>query len=200
MKIYYHLNPEGFSNCYVVANEKTKEAIIIDPGILNEEIIEQIESNSFKLTSVLITHNHGSHVDGLKTLLKIYSPKIYAADWEIAGKQTCVLNGDGKIRLAGMNVQYMTLPGHTADSMIYKIGNVIFSGDAISAGMIGNTNSSYSTHILKRNINEKILSQQHNTVLMPGHGPPTSVGAERSFNKDLEGTVLNNLNIPMKFY
>ena len=80
MKIYYHLNPEGFSNTYVIANEKTKDVIIIDPGAMNEEIIEQIEANEFKLTSVLITHNHGSHVNGLKTLLKIYSPRIYGAD------------------------------------------------------------------------------------------------------------------------
>jgi len=86
MKIYYHLNPEGFSNTYVIANEKTKDVIIIDPGAMNEEIIEQIEANEFKLTSVLITHNHGSHVNGLKTLLKIYSPRIYGADWGIAGK------------------------------------------------------------------------------------------------------------------
>lgn len=199
MKIYYHLNPLGFSNCYLIANEKTNEAIMIDPGTINEEIIEQIEVNSFKLNSVLITHNHGSHVNGLKTMLKIYSPKIYGADWEIAGKETIVLNGDGKIRLAGMTVHYMTLPGHTSDSMIYKIGNVLFTGDSISAGKIGNTNSSYSSHILRRNINEKILSQQDNTVIMPGHGPPTSVGAEKLFNRDLE-ILLTNLNTSMQFY
>ena len=77
MKIYYHLNSEGFSNTYVVANEKTKDVIIIDPGEMNDEIIEQIEVNEFKLTSVLITHNHKSHVNGLKTMLKIYSPRIF---------------------------------------------------------------------------------------------------------------------------
>ncbi len=200
MKIYYHLNPSGFSNCYVVANEKTREAIIIDPGEINEEIIEQIEVNGLNLSSVLITHNHGSHVLGLKTMLKIYSPKIYGADWEIAGKETIVLNGDGKIRIAGMTVHYMTLPGHTSDSMVFKIGNVLFTGDTISAGKIGSTNSSYSGHVLRRNIKEKILSQQENTVIMPGHGPPTSVGAEKNFNIDLQGNIVNNLNIPLKFY
>ena len=84
-----------------------------------------------------------------------------------------------------MTVQYITLPGHTADSMVYKIGNVFFTGDSISAGRIGSTNSSYSSHILRLNLNEKILSQQENTVIMPGHGPPTTVGAERRFNKDV---------------
>ncbi len=200
MKIYYHLNPEGFSNTYVIANEKTKDVIIIDPGAMNEEIIEQIEANEFKLTAVLITHNHGSHVNGLKTLLKIYSPRIYGADWGIAGKDTTVLNGDGKLRLAGMTVHYMTLPGHTADSMIYKIGTVLFTGDSITAGRIGSTDSSYSSHILRQNINERIFSQQENTIIMPGHGPPSSVGAEKYCNMDLNGTMPNNLTRPIGFY
>ena len=200
MKIFYHLNPEGFSNTYVVANEKTKDVIIIDPGAMNEEISEQIEANEFKLTSVLITHNHGSHVNGLKTLLKIYSPRIYGADWGIAGKDTTVLNGDGKLRLAGMTVHYMTLPGHTADSMIYKIGTVLFTGDSITAGRIGSTNSSYSSHILRQNINERILSQQENTIIMPGHGPPSSVGAEKYCNMDLNDTMPNNQIRPIGFY
>lgn len=200
MKIYYHLNPEGFSNTYVIANEKTKDVIIIDPGAMNEEIIEQIEANEFKLTAVLITHNHGSHVNGLKTLLKIYSPRIYGADWGIAGKDTTVLNGDGKLRLAGMTVHYMTLPGHTADSMIYKIGTVLFTGDSITAGRIGSTDSSYSSHILRQNINERIFSQQENTIIMPGHGPPSSVGAEKYCNMDLNGTMPNNMTRPIGFY
>ena len=200
MKIYYHLNPEGFSNTYVIANEKTKDVIIIDPGAMNEEIIEQIEANEFKLTAVLITHNHGSHVNGLKTLLKIYSPRIYGADWGIAGKDTTVLNGDGKLRLAGMTVHYMTLPGHTADSMIYKIGTVLFTGDSITAGRIGSTDSSYSSHILRQNINERILSQQENTIIMPGHGPPSSVGAEKYCNMDLNDTMPNNQIRPIGFY
>ena len=200
MKIFYHLNPEGFSNTYVIANEKTKDVIIIDPGAMNEEIIEQIEANEFKLTSVLITHNHGSHVNGLKTLLKIYSPRIYGADWGIAGKDTTVLNGDGKLRLAGMTVHYMTLPGHTADSMIYKIGTVLFTGDSITAGRIGSTDSSYSSHILRQNISERIFSQQENTIIMPGHGPPSSVGAEKYCNMDLNGTMPNNLTRPIGFY
>ena len=101
MKIYFHLNLTGFSNCYIVANEKTKEALIIDPGIITESIIDQLESNSYKLVAVLVTHNHGSHVHGLKTLTKIYTPKIYGADWEIAGKETNVITGNGKIRLFG---------------------------------------------------------------------------------------------------
>lgn len=182
MKIYFHLNLGGFSNCYLIVNEESNEAIIIDPGKITDDIISQLEDNHLKLSAVLITHNHGSHVDGLRTLRKIYSPKIYAADWEVAGDNTTVISGDGKVRIAKMTVKYMTIPGHTADSVVYGIGNVLFTGDVLSAGEIGSTNSSYSEFILKSNIEQKIFSQQEGTILMPGHGPPTTLGAVKEFN------------------
>ena len=68
MKVYYNLNLSGFSNCYLVANEETKEALLVDPGEVTEAIISQIENNNYKLSAVLVTHNHGSHVKGIKTM------------------------------------------------------------------------------------------------------------------------------------
>ncbi|EID85245.1 Zn-dependent hydrolase [Treponema sp. JC4] len=177
MKVYYHHNPGGFSNCYIVVNEAVKEAIIIDPGKVTDEIISQIEENGLSISGILITHNHGSHVHGLKTLQKIYSPKIYAADWEVAGDDTTVLSNDGHVKIAKLNVQYMTVPGHTSDSMVYKIENVLFTGDVLGAGSIGSTNSSYSKFILESNIKNKIYTMDDQTVIMPGHGPLSTLGA-----------------------
>lgn len=185
MKVYLHLLSEGFTNCYLVVNEEAQECILIDPGEITERIISQIEDKHLKLTGVLITHNHKSHVQGLKTLLKIYSPKIYAADWEVAQNDTNVLSGDGRFRIGQINIRYMTTPGHTSDSVVYGIGNMLFTGDVLFAGTIGSTNSSYSEFILKSNIENKILSQQDEVVLMPGHGPPTTVGAEKLLNSEL---------------
>lgn len=189
MKVYFHLNVGGFSNCYVVVNEQTNEAIIIDPGKITEELISQIEENHLKLVAVLITHNHGSHVDGLKTLRKIYSPKIFAADWEVAGNDTTIINNDGKTRLAKMQVRYMKLPGHTSDSVVYGIGNILFTGDVLSAGEIGSTNSSYSEYILRSNIEQKIFSQLDSVILMPGHGPPTTLGAAKAYNYNFNNKI-----------
>ncbi len=184
MKIYFHLNPGGFSNCYVVVNEETSQALIIDPGQITEEIISQIEDNHLSLDAVLVTHNHGSHVHGLKTLQKIYTTKIFAADWNVAPEQTTVLTGDGKFQVAGLNIRYMSIPGHTFDSLVFCIGNVMFSGDVLSAGFIGSTNSSYSEFILKSNIEQKIFSQVDRIVLMPGHGPPSTLEAIKAFNQN----------------
>ncbi|WP_428768714.1 MBL fold metallo-hydrolase [Treponema sp. HNW] len=184
MKIYFHLNIEGFSNAYLILNSAEKSALIIDPGKITTKMIEQIEQNKYKLDAVLITHNHASHTRGLSTLTKIYAPRIYAADYEVAKNDTVVLKGDGMIKAAGLNVSYMSVPGHTADSMVYKIGLCLFTGDVLLAGQAGNTNSSYAKKTLITNIHAKILSQHENTVIMPGHGPPTTIGAEKQFNLD----------------
>ncbi|MBQ9495552.1 MAG: MBL fold metallo-hydrolase [Treponema sp.] len=182
MKIYFHLNLHGFSNCYIVANEFAKEALIIDPGKITKEMIQEIENDSYTLAAAFITHNHGNNVHGLKTLCKIYTPAIYAADWEVGGNNTRVITGDGIIKIAGLSVQHMALPGHTADSMVYKIGNVLFTGDAICAGKIGATNSGYADRMLRSNIEKKIFAENDATIIMPGYGPPSCVGAEKRFN------------------
>ena len=192
MKIYFHINEGGFSNCYLVVNEISNQAIIIDPGKITKEIIARIEDNHLNLAAVLITHNHGSHADGLKTLRKIYSPKVFAADWTVAANDTTVITGDGTTQIEGMQVSYLTIPGHTSDSVVYKIGSILFTGDVLLSGEIGKTNSSYSEYILRSNIEHKIFSQLDSTILMPGHGPPTTLGAAKAiYNQNLPQKKLN---------
>ncbi len=186
MKVYFHMNLESFSNCYIVVNDKEKKALIIDPGKIRNEMIDQIEDGGYELVAALITHNHPGHIQGLETLKKIYDIAVYAADYNIAGSSSSVIKGDGTIKTAGLNVSYFAIPGHTPDSMVYKIGNVLFTGDTISAGRIGETSSSYSRKTLITGLKTKILTQQEDTLIMSGHGPLTSVGAERMFNTDLE--------------
>lgn len=184
MKIYFQLNLKGYSNCYIVTNPELKEAIIVDPGKITNQLIEQIERDKYKLVAVLITHNHGSHTSGLKTLRKIYNPEIFAADYETAGADTTVIKGDGILKIAGFTVGYMSVPGHSSDSMCYKIGHVMFTGDVLTACTLGTSNNSFAKKTLITNVQTKILSQQESTILMPGHGPPTSIEAEKMFNLD----------------
>ncbi len=193
MKIYFHLSLEGFSNCYVVTNPEAKTALIIDPGKITKEILEQIEMERYSLEAVLITHNHESHLRGLSTIRKIYKPQVYAADYEVAGNDTQILKGDGIIQTAGLTVTHMSVPGHTPDSMVYKIGKVLFTGDALSASMLGTTNNAYAEKMLLSNVHNKILTQNDDTVIMPGHGPPSSVAAEKQFNLSIALRPVNGL-------
>lgn len=190
MKVYFHYSIEGFSNGYLLGNEKTGEALIVDPGVMDKELLAHIERSRFKLEAILITHNHESHHLGLQTLLKIYAPKVYAADAELSGKKTVLLQGDGTFVAAGFAVRYFAVPGHSPDSLMYQVEHVLFTGDSISAGRLGTTNNVYGKRNLLTHLSNKLLSQHDDIILLPGHGPPSTVKAERFFNKELmQGNV-----------
>ena len=185
MKIYYHFSREGFSNGYLVGNEKTGKAIVIDPGVMNRELLAHIEQNRYQLEAVLVTHNHASHHNGLKTLLKIYSPKVYAADAELNGRKTTMLQGDGSFSAAGFTARYFSVPGHSPDSLMFQIEQVLFTGDALSAGRLGETNNVYGKRNLLTHLKNKLMTLSDDLILLPGHGPPTTIGAERMYNCEL---------------
>jgi glyoxylase-like metal-dependent hydrolase (beta-lactamase superfamily II) len=194
MKIYYHYSKDGFSNGYLVGNEKTGEAVIIDPGVMNKELLDHIEQNHFKLDAVLVTHNHESHHRGLRPLLRIYSPRVYAADTELKGRKTVLLQGDGTFAAAGFAIRYFAVPGHSPDSLMFQIENVLFTGDALSAGRLGTTNNMYGKRNLLTHLKNKLLSQNDEIIIMSGHGPPSTVGAERLFNAEMmEGSSVKEI-------
>ncbi|MGL4987575.1 MAG: MBL fold metallo-hydrolase [Treponemataceae bacterium] len=182
MKIYTHLSIEGFSNCYIVGNEKTREALIIDPGKITKEILFQIEDNKYRLAAVLVTHKHKSHYRGLQTLQKIYHPLVYAFDYEIAGVPATVIKDDGFFYEAGLRIDYYSVPGHTVDSVVFKIEQVLFTGDTLTAGMLAKTNHVYAKQTLEKNVLQKLITQNDNMIVMPGHGPPSTIAAEKKIN------------------
>jgi glyoxylase-like metal-dependent hydrolase (beta-lactamase superfamily II) len=185
MKVYFHMNQESFANCYLVVNEKTREALLIDPCKINPVLLNQIEDEKYTLAAVLITHNHPGHCRGLKTLRKIYSPRIYAAHYGVAEASTIVLKDSGVFVEAGLTVGFASVPGHSFDSIYYRIGNALFTGDALTAGLIGSTDSGYAKQTLVSHIKAKILCAGDCDIIMPGHGPPSTIGAEKQFNIDL---------------
>ncbi len=183
MKIYLHFSPSTFANSYLIGNEETKQAIIIDPCKITEKLIEHIEDNSFELLSIFISRNHASSKQtGLKTLLKIYSPEVYAFDRNIDDIETKALRGDGVIKTAGFDVEYFSIPGHAPDSYMFKIENTVFIGASLSAGLMGKTQNIYASKNLQMNLHKKLMTLPDDTIIMPAYGPPTRVGLEREFN------------------
>ena len=180
MKVYLHFSPQLFANTYLIGNEITKEAVIIDPAKITEKMINQIEKNEFALKAVLLTHNLENHYEtGLNTILKIYNPKVYAGSCFSEDITTNTLRGDGYIDLAGYPVKYFAIPAHSSYSYMFQIENVLFTGPSISAGMIGKT---YVSKTLQNILKIKLTTMDDDLVVMPFYGPPSSVRLERKYN------------------
>jgi glyoxylase-like metal-dependent hydrolase (beta-lactamase superfamily II) len=185
MKLFQHYSLFGFSNVYLLGNDARKEALIVDPAEMNAAILGYIEKNGYSLKAVLVTHNHTHHVRGLKTLLKIYDAKIYAANVQVLGIPCQPVRDGERFEACGFEIVPYSLPGHSPDSVAYRVDRLLFTGDALHAGIIGRTHSSYNTTTLVRRIDERILDQPDDCIILPGHGPPSTVGTERRFNVGL---------------
>jgi hydroxyacylglutathione hydrolase len=186
MKLYHHYSLYGFSNVYLLGNDETREAFVVDPAEMNAALLGHIEKNGYSLKAVFITHNHPHHVRGLKTLLKIYDVAVYAANAQVGGFP-CRPTRDGEVvETCGFRVEVYSLPGHSPDSLAFCVEGLIFTGDALHAGLIGRTMSSYNATTLSTRVRAKILDKADECIILPGHGPPSTVRTERLYNVGLE--------------
>ncbi|MDR3145898.1 MAG: MBL fold metallo-hydrolase [Treponema sp.] len=191
MKLFFHYCPFGFSNCYILGTDNTGEgdspmALIVDPGAMDEAILNFIERNNYTLRGVLITHDHRNHVHGLRTLKRIYNAEIYAINHIILDNRTTLVKDGDALTIGPFAIEVVSVPGHSSDSAVFKVGRFLFTGDALSAGLVGSTASSYGAAVQMTALRSKILSLPGDYIVLPGHGPPSSLEAERRFNAGME--------------
>ena len=186
MKIFFHFSVIGFSNTYLVGNTGGGDAILIDPGHMDIKLLKLIEENNFYIKYILLTHRHPSHTEGLRTLMKIYDSEIYANSPFIMDYKVNTLSDGSSITLSDIPISASLIPGHSSDSLVYKIQDALFTGDVLMSGRLGSTNSSLSRSLLIRSIQEKILPLDDNTLIFPGHGAPTTLFVEKMINPILK--------------
>ncbi|MDR2021174.1 MAG: MBL fold metallo-hydrolase [Treponema sp.] len=206
MKLFFHYCLFGFSNCYILGSDFSsgeeespngefpkresppspeaapQDAIIIDPGGMDEEILNFIEQNEYTLRGILVTHDHRNHVHGLRTIKRIYDADIYGVNHVIRNHKTNIVKDGDVLNLGPFRIEVISVPGHSSDSAVYRIEHLLFTGDVLSAGLVGSTASSYGAAVQMTALRSKILSIQGNIVVLPGHGPPSCLETERRFN------------------
>jgi glyoxylase-like metal-dependent hydrolase (beta-lactamase superfamily II) len=149
----------------------------MDPVITN-----YLESNNYNLIGVLLTHNHVRHINGIRAIKRIYTVDIYSANNSVMDYNTIMVKDGQELDLSLFHVTVISTPGHSVDSVVYKIDNMLFTGDVLSAGLVGKTDSSYGAMRQIAMIQNKIFSLRGNLLVFPGHGPPSSLEIERSYN------------------
>jgi len=185
MRLFFYRCFPGFGNCYVLGTDDdsgSREAVIVDPGSIDNKIIDDIEGNGYTLRAVLITHEHKRHVYGLRTLKRIYDVGIFAMNSSIMEFTTTQVKDADKISIGPFNLEVIAIPGHSADSAIFLIDRLLFTGDVLTAGLVGSTQSSYGAAAQMNGIQNRILTMPGDYTVLPGHGPPSTLEAERRFN------------------
>ena len=185
MKLFSHYCSYGFSNCYILGSDNGADAIIIDPGNMDKNILHTIEYNNFNLTAVFITHDHIGHVKGLSTLKRIYKADVYAVNQFVMDCKTNMVKDDDIIKVGDFSVKVISIPGHSSDSVVYQIDSMLFTGDVLKAGLVGTTASAYGATTQMNKLRSRLLSLPGDYIILPGHGPPTTMEAERRFNFDI---------------
>jgi glyoxylase-like metal-dependent hydrolase (beta-lactamase superfamily II) len=182
MKFYSYYSVTHFSNCYLLGGEAERDALLIDPGIFDEGLLALIEGNNWYVRHVLLTHAHLAHVNGLRTLRKVYDLQIHALDPAAVEFPAEPLQETDSLRLCGFLIRVLATPGHSNDSACFHIGRMLFTGDTLSAGGIGETASTYERALLLSSIRGKLLGLPDAVFLFPGHGPPSTLEVEKRFN------------------
>lgn len=182
MKIFSHFAVIGFANTYLLGPDDGGDAILIDPGVMDIELLQLIEGNGFYIKNILVTTPHKAHVQGLQTILRIYEATIYSGSAMVLDFPATQVHEGESLNLGGFQIDIFNVSGHSQDSIVYKIEDSLFTGDAIGAGRLGDSPNAYARAILKSTILEKIAPLPDNLLIFPGHGPPSTLEAERRFN------------------
>ena len=174
------------ANVYLLVNNDTNTALLIDAGGLGDEVVRRVQESGVRLLAVLITHGHSDHTDWVSAIRSQTGAGAYVHAADIAinqgklGTDVHSLQGGESLDIDGFSVNVVPTPGHTAGSVTYVIGSAAFTGDTLFAGSMGRCSLAYPEML--QTIREQILSLPSATKLLPGHGPATTVQEERAHN------------------
>jgi hydroxyacylglutathione hydrolase len=205
------------ANCYLVAPAAGEECVIIDPGQDAQRGIEELlDRYRLKPIAVLLTHGHIDHmwsvapVCGAKGIpayvhtgdremladpakgLDLLAKQQFLGGMTFAEPDDVRLLSDGEaVPLAGLDFTIGHTPGHTPGSVTFRSGaddlDALFTGDLLFAGSIGRTDLPGGDHVTMLRSLARTLTLPDTTVVLPGHGPTTTIGDERGTNPFLTG-------------
>ncbi len=189
-------------NCFILADEKTKDAVVIDPGDDAGDILKIIKEKGLTVRYIVNTHGHFDHVGANKAVKDATGAEIlmHEADAPLladAADQAIVFGmrvdhpprpdrfvGDGDVITAGeVSLKVLNTPGHSPGGISLLEQGMVFTGDALFAGSIGRTDFPGGDLLtLLRSIKMNLMTLPDETKVFSGHGPASTIGDERTEN------------------
>lgn len=195
-----HLNVGPLDvNCYIVSCERTRQALIIDPGGDADRITAFLVRKGLEPMLVVNTHGHFDHVGGNAELLRRYPVslgmhkadlpvlaalpemgRVFNLELEPAPQPTMFLEDNAVLEVGDLKFRVLHTPGHSPGSICLVSGNILFSGDTLFADGIGRTDLlGGSAEQMRHSLYERLLKLPDETVVYPGHGPETTIWREK---------------------
>jgi len=193
-------------NTYIAHLAGRNDCVVFDPGFEPDEILRYLDESSLVPAAILITHGHSDHIAGNGTLkerfpdcpivigkgdaAKLTDPRLNlsaAFGAQLLSPPADVLLAEGDTySAAGMEFEVLEIPGHSSGHVVFLLRGepiLVFGGDVLFAGSIGRTDfPDGSFDDLEANIHAKLFTLPDDTQVVPGHGPPTTVGDEKRTN------------------
>ncbi len=200
------------SNCYILVSVPSKKAAIIDPGTSDRDeiagVIAEVKRLGVTVEQIINTHGHADHMEGNDLLRREFGAKVaiheldgmkltdpdrnasrlFGYDVQVSPADRFLAEGDDVV-IGEIVLKVVHTPGHSAGGIALVGEGYAFTGDTIFAGSVGRTDLPCSCderdiawEVLMDSIREKIMVLPDDTILLPGHGPSTTVGHERSHN------------------
>ena len=194
-------------NTYVANLEGRQDCLIVDPGLEPEKILQYVDSEGLTPAAVLLTHGHGDHIGGNQAVKDRWpdcplvigrqdAPKLTDPMLNLSGvfgagvvsPPADVLLDEGDVyRAAGFELEVLEIPGHSSGHIIFIWKQhepyVVFGGDVLFAGSIGRTDfPGCSFEQLAEGIHSKLFLLPDDTIVLSGHGGPTTIGQEKQAN------------------
>ena len=191
------------TNCYIVSDETTGRAFIVDPGGDAKRIMDIVEELHLKVEAILLTHGHFDHMMAVDQLREKFGCKVYLSKEEeelikdpqqnvsamfgrpIATSADEFVEDGQQLQIAGFQIEVLATPGLTKGGVCYylKEQEIAFSGDTIFEGSVGRSDfPGGSASELIRSIKDKLCVLPDDTQLFPGHGDSTVVSYEKQYN------------------
>ena len=197
------------TNCYVVAPAPGEQCVVIDPGIgVVDRLDAVLAEHRLQPAAVLLTHGHLDHTFSVTPVCgaRGITAYIHPDDGDMLADPTKGLSTDltalfgGRLtwaepedvapladgmtlKIAGLELVVDHAPGHTRGSVMFRAGGEIFTGDVLFKGSIGRTDlPGGSMAQMMASLRDKVLTLPDDLVVLPGHGPQTTIGRERAGN------------------